>query len=302
VAHAQTAFPTRDVHFVVAFAPGGIGDVIGRVVGQALSARWKQSVIIENRGGAGGNIGAGHVARSEPDGYTILVTTSAFSINLSLYDSPGYKLSDFQTVGVVASSPNIVVAAPGLKENSLPEIMRAAQTTDFSFGSAGVGTTNHLTGVHLFSVIGKLDVRHVPFTGAGPAVAATMAGHVPLSVVSLPAALEQVKAGNVKGIGVASAQRWPELPDVPTIKETGVADLETATMVAFLAPAKTPTHIVASRNASLVTLVRSGVLDQALKSAGAQGLLLDQRESQAYVEKEVTTWASVVQAAGSKVR
>ena len=299
-AQAQETWPTRNVRFLVAFAPGGIGDIIGRFVGQALSEKWGQPVVVENRGGGGGNIGALAAARAEPDGYTILVTTSAFTVNLSLYEKPGYKLSDFQTAGVVAVSPNIVIAAPNLKQNTLVEILQAAKTENFSFGSAGIGTTPHLTGEQIFRLIGKVDVRHVPFTGAGPAVAATMGGHVPVSVVALPAAFEQVKAGLVKGIAVTTAERLPDLPDVPTMKETGLGDLQASTMVAFFMPAKTPASIVAKFNADLNTMVKSGAIDVALKSAGATAVHFDQAQSQAYVEKEIATWAAVIKAAGLK--
>ena len=297
---AQPVWPQRNVRFLVAFAPGGIGDIIGRFVGQALSEKWGQPVVIENRGGGGGNIGAVAAAHADPDGYTVLVTTSAFTVNLSLYNQPGYKLSDFQTAGVVANSPNIIVAAPNLKQTTLPQIIAAAKTENFSFGSAGIGTTPHLTGEQIFRLIGKVDVRHVPFTGAGPAVAATMGGHVPIAVVALPGAYEQVKAGLVKGIAITTAERLPDLPDVPTVKETGLGDIESSTMVAFFMPAKTPAAIVAKFNADLNAVVKSGILDAPLKATGATGLMLDQAAAQAYVEKEIAIWASVIKAANLK--
>jgi tripartite-type tricarboxylate transporter receptor subunit TctC len=158
---AQENWPTRNVKFLVAFAPAGIADPIGRFVGKALQEKWGQSVVVENRGGSGGNIGAGIVARAEPDGYTVLVTTSSFSVNLSLYDKPGYALSDFQTVAVAATSPNVVVAAPNLKYNTLPEVIAAAKTENFSFGSAGVGTTPHLSGELIFRLLGKVEAATV---------------------------------------------------------------------------------------------------------------------------------------------
>ena len=262
--------------------------------------KWGQPVVIENRGGGGGNIGAVAAAHADPDGYTVLVTTSAFTVNLSLYNQPGYKLSDFQTAGVVANSPNIIVAAPNLKQTTLPQIIAAAKTENFSFGSAGIGTTPHLTGEQIFRLIGKVDVRHVPFTGAGPAVAATMGGHVPIAVVALPGAYEQVKAGLVKGIAITTAERLPDLPDVPTVKETGLGDIESSTMVAFFMPAKTPAAIVAKFNADLNAVVKSGILDAPLKATGATGLMLDQAAAQAYVEKEIAIWASVIKAANLK--
>jgi tripartite-type tricarboxylate transporter receptor subunit TctC len=302
-ASAQTAstYPNRNVRFVVAFAPGGIGDIIGRFIGQALAEKWGQNVVIDNRGGGGGNIGAVQVARADPDGYTVLVTTSAFSVNLSLYAKPGYALSDFQVAGVPASSPNIIIAAPDLPQKTLPEILAAAKTGTFSFGSAGIGTTPHLSGEQIFRVIGKVDVRHVPFTGAGPAVQATMGGHVPISVVALPAAIQQVKAGLVQGIAMTTAERLKDLPDVPTVRETGVGNVLGATMVAFFMPAKTPHDIVAKFNADLNDLVKSGSLDKAFAAAGSFPLVLDLDQSKAYVEDEVSKWGTVVRAADLKV-
>ena len=299
---AQNAqfYPTKNVRFIVAFAPGGIGDIIARVVGQALGDRWGQTAIIENRGGGGGNIGAVLGARADADGYTVLVTTSAFAVNLTLYDKPGYSLSDFRVAGVPATSPNIIVAAPTLPYSTLPQILEAAKHENFSFGSAGIGTTPHLSGEQIFRLIGHVDVRHVPFTGAGPAVAATMGGHVPISVVALPAAIEQVKTGLVKAIAVTTAQRLPDLPDVPTVKETGVGDVQGATMVAFLMPAKTPPDIVAKFNADLNAVVKSGVLDQAFAKAGSIPLVLDTKQAQDYVEDEVAKWGAVVRAANLK--
>ena len=301
-AAAQNAqfYPTKTVRFLVAFAPSGIGDIIGRVVGQAMGDRWGQSVIVENRGGGGGNIGAVQAARAEPDGYTVLVTTSAFTVNLSLYDKPGYSLADFKVAGVPATSPNIIVAAPNLPYNTLPEIIAAAKSENMSFGSAGIGTTPHLSGEQIFKLIGRVDVRHVPFTGAGPAVAATMGGHVPVSVVALPAALEQVKSGLVKGIAVTTAERLPELPNVPTVRETGVGDVIGATMVAFLMPARTPQAIVEKFNADLNAVVKSGALDKPFANAGALPLQLNIAQAQDYVEDEIAKWGAVVRAAGLK--
>ncbi len=297
---AQEAWPTRNVRFLVAFAPGGIGDIIGRFVGQALGEKWGHAAIIENRGGGGGNIGAAMAARAEPDGYTVLVTTSSFTVNLSLYDNPGYAFPDFRTAGVAAISPNIIVAPPGSRYNTLPEFLAAAKTGAFSFGSAGVGTTPHLTGEMIFRLLGKVDVRHAPFTGAGPAVVAAMGGHVQVAVVALPAAIEQVKSGTLKALAVTTKLRLPDLPNVPTVKETGVGDVETATMVAFFMPAKTPPAIVAKFNADLNAAIASGVLDKPFASAGVDPLTLDVAQAGAFVADEIQKWAAVVKAANIK--
>ncbi len=299
-ARAQDAWPTRNVRFVVAFAPAGVADPIGRFVGQALQEKWGQTVVVENRAGAGGNLGASVVARSEPDGHSVLVTTSGFSVNLSLYEKPGYAFSDFQTAAVAGTSPNIIVAAPGLKENTLPEIIAAAKAGKFSYGSAGVGTTPHLSAEQIFNVLGKADVSHAPFTGAGPAIAALMGNHLQLAVVALPGAIEQVKAGGVKGVALTTAERRADLPNIPTVRETGVGDVVTATNILFLMPAKTPAHIVAKFNADMNEIIKAGRLDKQFAAAGVTPMVLDQKQAHAFIGEEIAKWAGVVKAANIK--
>ncbi|HEY8579556.1 MAG TPA: tripartite tricarboxylate transporter substrate-binding protein [Beijerinckiaceae bacterium] len=297
---AAQSYPERNVRFLVAFAPGGPADIVARVVGQALTERWGKSVIVENRGGAGGNIAAAAATRAEPDGYTILVTTSALAVNLSFYDNPGYALSDFKVAALVATAPNIIVGAPNLKADTLREVIALAKTENLSFGSAGAGTTPHLSGERVFRLLGKVDVRHVPFTGAGPAVGATLSGHVPLASVALSAAIEQVKAGAVKGLGVTSAQRLPELPNVPTVTETGLGEVEDATWVALFAPAKTPDDVLRKINADAAAAIADPKAKEALSKAGFLPLSGDLAKAQAYVEAEARKWAEVVGAVGAK--
>lgn len=296
-ARAQDAWPSKTIRFVVAFAPGGSVDPIARATGQALSEKWKQSIVIENRPGGGGNTAAGVVARAEPDGYTVLVTTSAIAINISLSASPGYALSDFTTAAVVSTSPNIVIAAPALKQRTLPEILAAAKTEKFSFGSSGIGTIPHLSGEQIFRQLGKVDVPHVPFTGAGPAVIAVMGNHAPLAVITLPSAIEHVKAGTVKGVAVTTPARLPDLPDVPTVNEAGLGKLEAASVVAFFFPSKTPPEIVEKFNADMNTLLASGSLDRQFAVAGSTPVIQSRAEARAFIESEFTKWAEVIKAA-----
>jgi tripartite-type tricarboxylate transporter receptor subunit TctC len=300
VAHAQEPWPTKPVKFIIAFAPAGVADPIGRFIGQALSEKWGQPVVIENRGGAGGNLGAQLVARAEPDGYTVLVTTSAFTVNLSLYEKPGYSFEDFQTGAVASSSPNMIVAAPNLKYNTLPEIIAAAKTENLSFGSAGVGTTPHLTGELIFRLLGKVDIRHVPFTGAGPAVAALMGGHVPLVSAGLPGVIEHVKAGTIKGIALATPGRRDDMPGVPTIEETGIGKVEASTAVPFFFPAKTPRHIVEKFNADLNAILASGALNRQFASAGASPVTKDLKAAHEHVAAEIQQWGGVVRSLNLK--
>ena len=297
-ANAQTTWPQRNVRFVVAFAPAGPADIVARLLALQLQEKWGQSVIVENRAGGGGNVGAQAVSRADPDGYTILVSTSAFSVNLTLYDKPGYALSDFHTAAVATSSPNILVASPNLKQNTLKEIVDAAKTENFTYGSAGIGTTPHLTGELIFRIMNKVNVPHVPFTGAAPAVTATMGGQVPLAWVALPGAFEQVKSKTVKGVAIATARRIPELPDVPTVNENRIGDLEAVSVVAFYMPSKTPMDIVEKFNADVNAVIKSGVLDKGFAAAGAFPMQLNQKQADAFVAEEAKKWGDVIKQAG----
>jgi tripartite-type tricarboxylate transporter receptor subunit TctC len=297
---ARAAWPDRPVRFVVAFAPAGPADVIGRIVGQALQAKWDQTVVIENRGGGGGNIAASLVSRAEPDGYTVLVTTSAFPVNLSLYDKPGYALADFKTAAYPARTPNILVRSNTLKQTTLPEIIAAARTENLSYSSAGIGTTTQLAGELIFRVIAKVDVRHVPFTGAAPAANALMAGQVPLAMLTLSSAGPFIKANSMQGVAITSAKRAATLPDVPTVEETGVGKVEASTDIFFFMPAKTPAAIVEKFNADVNALLGSGALDKAFAAAGVEPVVLTQSQSDAYVAEEARKWGEVIRAAGVK--
>ncbi len=298
-ARAQ-AWPDRPVHFVVAFAPAGPADVIGRIVGQALQDKWKQTVVIDNRGGGGGNIGASVVARAEPDGYNVLVTTSAFPVNLTLYEKPGYALADFHAAAIAATTPNILVRTPSLKQTTLPEIVAAARTENFSYSSAGVGTTTQLAGELIFRIEAKVDVRHVPFTGAAPAANALMAGQVQLAMLTLSSAGEFIKAGSIKPVAITTAKRVAAFPDVPTVNETGVGKVEAATDIYFLMPAKTPMAIIEKFNADVNDLIKSGALDKAFAAAGVSPVTLSQAEADAYTVGEAKKWGDVIRATGVK--
>jgi len=299
-AFAQGAWPQRPVHFVVAFAPAGPADVVGRIVGQALQDAWKQSVVVENRGGGGGNIGASVVARAEADGYTVLVTTSAFPVNLTLYDNPGYALADFHAAAVAATTPNVLARAANLKQTTLPEIIEAAKTQNFSYASAGVGTTTQLAGELIFKILAKVDVRHVPFTGAAPAVTALMSGQVQLAMLTQSSVGELVRTGAIKAVAVAAEHRVPGMPDVPTVKETGVGDIVASTDIYFLMPARTPLAVVEKFNADLNAIIDSGGLDAAFASAGVSPVRLNQAGADAYLAGEAKKWGGVIKAAGVK--
>jgi tripartite-type tricarboxylate transporter receptor subunit TctC len=293
-------YPNKPVKLQVAFAPGGPADIIARIIGQKLNDRWKQSssVVMENRGGAGGNIAAAAVAKADPDGYTILVTTSAFAVNQTLSKAPGYTSGDFRAAAVVATTPNLIIGAPTLKANNLKEAVELAKTEKLTYGTAGAGTTPHLSAERLFKLEGKVDIPHAPFTGAGPAMQAVMGSHIPLASVAMSAAVENVKAGQVKGLAVTSKERVKSLPDVPTAREQGLGEADDTTWVVFFVPAKTPEAVIAKINADVNTILKDKDTQDQLDKIGFMAVGGTAQEADAYVQSETKRWGDIIQKIG----
>lgn len=288
-------YPNKPVKLQVAFAPGGPADVIARIIGQKLGERWKQgSVVVENRGGAGGNIAAAAAAKADPDGYTILVTTSAFAVNQTLSKSPGYSPNDFRAAAVVATTPNLIIGAPTLKANNLKEAVELAKTEKLSYGTAGAGTTPHLSAERIFKLEGKVDVPHAPFTGAGPATQAVIGSHIPLASVAMSAAVEQVKAGQVKGLAVTSKDRVKSLPNVPTAREQGLGEADDTTWVVFFVPAKTPDAVVQKINADVNAILKDKDTQDQLEKIGFMPVGGSAPEADAYVRSETKRWGDII--------
>lgn len=300
-ANAQ-AYPSQPVRFLVAFAPAGPADIIGRIVGLKLQQLWGQSVVIENRGGAGGNIAAVQVAKGQPDGYTVLVSTSAFAVNPSLYKNPGYATeTDFKVAGLAATTPNLIVAAPDLSAKTLKDVIALSKTKGLTFGSAGTGTTPHLSAERVFRFLAKVDIPHAPFTGAGPALNAAMGGHVPLASVAMPAATELVKAGKVVPLAVTSPKRVDALPDVPTVGEAGLEEVDDATWVALFVPAKTPQAVIDKINTDLNTVLKDPDVKEQFARIGFSAMGGSQPEAERFVKAEIAKWSDVVTRIGLKI-
>ena len=301
-AFAQTPYPDKPVRFIVAFAPGGPADIIARLIGQKLGDAWAQSVVIENRPGAGGNIATRLVAKAAADGYTILVNTSAFAVNPSLSKDAGYDPErDFIPVVLIASSPNLIVAAPSLKAETLRDVIALGKAgTRLNYGSAGAGTTPHLSAEYLFRVLANTPVVHVPFTGAGPALNAAMGGQVELASVAMPAAVSMVKSGKVKGLVVTSSRRVSVLPEVPTVAESGFPGFEDYTWVALFLPAGTPGPISARINASVNAVLATPDTRERLDALGFEPMGGSMQEFNRYLGDELRKWAKVVRETGAK--
>lgn len=291
-------YPNKPVKLLVAFAPGGPADSIARIIGQKLNDRWKRSVVVENRGGAGGNIAAAQAAKFDPDGYNVLVTTSAFAVNQTLTKNPGYAPDDFKAAAVVATTPNLIIGAPSLKANNLKEAIEAAKTEKMTYGTAGAGTTPHLSAERIFKLEGKVDVPHAPFTGAGPATQAVMGSHIPLASVALSAAVQNVQAGQVKGLAVTSKDRVKALPNVPTARELGLGDADDTTWVVFFVPARTPDAVIQKINADVNAILKEKDTDEKLEAIGFMPVGGSAKDAENYVQQETSRWGDIIRRIG----
>jgi tripartite-type tricarboxylate transporter receptor subunit TctC len=298
--HAQS-YPDKPVRFVVPFAPGGPTDIIARLLSQKLSDVWKQPVVVENRPGAGGNVGAAQVVKSVPDGYTVLINTSSMAVNATLYANPGYDLEkDLLAVTNVASSPNIIVAGSTLGTKSLKEAIDKAKTGQLNFGSAGTGTTPHLSAEYLFKVLAKVDVTHAPYKGAGPALNGALTGEVQFASVAMPAAVPLIKAGRLQGLAVTSVKRNSALPDVPTVAESGFPGFEDYTWVGVFLPVGAPMAIAQKINTDIETLLQQADFKTRLNGIGFEPVGGSMESFAKYIRAENIKWAKVVRETGAK--
>jgi tripartite-type tricarboxylate transporter receptor subunit TctC len=298
VAHAQTSagYPTRPVRVIVPFAPGGVVDIMGRLLSQKLSQTFGQNFYIENVGGAGGNIGVAKAAGSRPDGYTLLMTSSSFVVNPSLHKTIPYDpYKSFAPVTIAAASPNILVVNPSEQAKTVKELIAAikAHPETYNFASPGTGTTPHLSG-ELFRLSFGLDIVHVPFSGAGPALESTVGGHTRLAFSSLPAAVPLVKGGALRALAVTSPTRVGALPDVPTMAEAGAPGQEAETLLFVMFPAGTPPDIVTSVYRTIEKIVQEQDIVARFDSLGFHPMHTNPAESEARIKQEVAKWAKVI--------
>jgi tripartite-type tricarboxylate transporter receptor subunit TctC len=296
-------FPTKPVHLVVPSAAGGSSDTIARIIAQNLSASMGQTFVVENRPGAGGNIGAELVAQSKPDGYTLLFAFGAFSINPSLYAKLNFDpIKDFDPVILICTVTGILVVNPAVPAKNVQELIRLARAEPgkINFASAGNGTVVHLAG-EMFKSMANVDIVHVPYKGSGPALADLIGGQVQLMFANMPGTLQHVQAGRLRVLAVTSDKRSPLLPDVPTIGESGVPGYRAATWFGVLAPAGTPARIIARLNAEFAKAIRAPELAEHLKSEGAEVVGGSPEEFRQFLKTEIEEWGKVVRASGAKV-
>ena len=295
------AYPDRPIKIIVAFPPGSSTDIVARALSQPLSEALGQPVVIENRPGAGGNIGTQAVARSAPDGHTFLMHSVAYSVNPSLYYNAGYQVGkDLVGVAMGAVSPNILYVHPSVQARDLPQLLALARTSKLSYASSGNGTTTHLGAELLFRNLAKVDVQHIPYAPAA-AANAVVAGQVPVGSTSIPPVVQLAKAGRVRAIAVTSSRRSSALPDVPTVAELGYPGFEANTWFAMMAPAGTPAAILDRVNAEINTILQNRAINEGFSAQSLEAVRMNRTELDAYLLAESRKWAAVVQQTGAKV-
>ena len=295
-AEAQTAWPTRPVKLVVPFSPGGSTDVVARMLGQRLSEIWGQSVIVDNRAGAGGNIGADIVAKAQPDGYTLLMASGSITINPHIYAKlPFDTAKDFVPISNVASGPMLVVVQDKSPIKSIKELIAAAKEkpNGLSFGSAGVGSQVHLAGENLADASG-IDIQHVPYKGEAPAYTDLMGGQTQLMVGNIAAAAALIGPGRLRALAVTGKERSPLLPDVPTVAESGLPGFVNTGWFGLLAPAGTPAEVVAKIQRDTAQAVADTQMKARLQVLGMEPVGSTSADFAKQMEGESTHWAQVV--------
>jgi tripartite-type tricarboxylate transporter receptor subunit TctC len=295
-------YPERPIKILVPFAPAGPTDIMARILATHLGEALAGTVIVENRPGAGGNIGIGIAARAEPDGYTLLVTSSAFVVNPGLYAKIPYDpFTDFAPIAELGTSPNVILADPKIGLNSIADLVAWARAHpgELNYASPGAGTTPHLSG-ELLKIVTGIKVVHVPFSGAGPAIQALLGGITQLAVAALPPAHPYIESGALKALAVTGTQRWFDLPDVPTMVELGYADFISDTFQAFLAPAKTPAAIVDVLSAKAIEILKTPGIAEQLRNDGFEVTAFGPDGMRKRIADEVPKWREIITKAGIK--
>jgi tripartite-type tricarboxylate transporter receptor subunit TctC len=300
-AHAQ--YPTKPVKLVVPFIPGSAPDVIARAIGDGLSKSLGQSVIIENRGGAGGNIGAEYGAKQPADGYTLMLATSSHATNPFLYKQVNYDLlRDFAPVTIVAKMPSLLVVPPALPANNVQELIALAKKDPgrLTYASGGNGSQAHLAGA-TFRTNAGIDIVHVPYKGAPEIVASLLSGQTSMGFPTFSTAVPHAKAGKLRPLAVTGSSRNPQLPDVPTMLESMTPGFDIVAWFGIVAPAGTPPDLVARLNADLVKLLGDPAFKARMSADGTEVVSSTPAEFRAYIQSEMVKWEKIVRDAGARV-
>jgi tripartite-type tricarboxylate transporter receptor subunit TctC len=302
-AQAQDAYPSRAVHIIVPYPPGGAVDIVARTIGDELSKRWNQSVVIDNRPGAGGIIAEQALVQSPPDGYTLILVASGHALLGHFYDKLPYDtFRDFTPISLVGSSPNMLLVRADSPFKSVGDVIAAARAkpAQLSYGHAGNGTSPYLSG-ELFKYMAKIDITAVPYKGGAPALTDLIGGHVPLTFNNIPESLGQIQAGAVRSLGVTSAQRSPVLPDVPTISEAALPGYDCGVWWGLLAPAGLPAAVTAKLAGDAARAVAVPTVQAKLLQVGATPIGSTPDVLAKLVRDDYEKWGPVIKAAGLKI-
>src|SRR3954470_10047294 len=300
VVQAQEPYPSRPVKLILPFPPGGPTDILGRLIAENLSVRLGQPVITENRGGAGGNVGAEAAARSAPDGYSLVLVAPSLAISPTLYAKLNYDpIKDFAPIALVAQVPNVMVTHPSVPATTLAEFIAYARANPgkLNFGSGGLGTSNHLAG-ELFNLRTGAGLIHVPYKGVNLAMNGVLAGEVHLVFLGVPVPAPHIKAARLRGLAVLGRERSPLIPEGPTAAEAGLGDFDVTTWSGVLAPAGTPRPIIQRLNAELTKMMQAPDIKERLAALGTDPLTSTPEEFGAYIKQEIAKWGDVIRKAG----
>ena len=297
------AYPSRPVRVIVVFAPGGGLDIVGRLVAEPLSARLGQSVVVENRPGAGGNIATAYAARATPDGYTLLLTTNSYNINAFLYRKPGYDArKDFTPVVELTAAASILIAHPATPYRTLKDLIAAAraQPGKIPYATGGNGSPTHIA-AEMFRKAAGIDLVHIPYKGGGPANLDVVAGQVPLAMAALPPVMPYLQSGRLRGLAVTSEKRWPGLPDVPTVAESGYPGYSHITWIGIVAPAATPRTVVARLNKEIAEILSVQEMRSRINQLGADPVGRSTADFAAMLKSEYSAMEKLVAEIGIKI-
>jgi tripartite-type tricarboxylate transporter receptor subunit TctC len=294
-------YPAKPIRVSVAFSPGGPVDVVVRLLAPKMADTLGQSIVIENLAGGGGNIAAARVARSPGDGYTVLAHSSAYAVNPALIGNTGFDAEkDLIAIAVVASQANLIFVQADFPARTLAELLEKARTEKLAFASPSSGTTPHLTAENLFKIRAKVDITHIPFKGAGPAMTAVLGGQPPLGVLAGTAPMPHIRSGRVRVLAVSSAKRLAQLPDVPTLGELGYPGMEDYTWVGLFVPAGTPPEATQKLNDAVLRAVQAPDIKERFDALAFETTAAPLRETADYVRSELVKWAKVVRDTGAK--
>ncbi len=302
-AQPKAEFPSRPMRLIVNFPPGGTTDILARLIGPKLTEAFKQAVVIDNRAGASGMIGANAVAKAGNDGYTFGFIISTNAISPALFANvPFDPVRDFAPITLLVSVPNVISVHPSVPASTLAELiaLAKAQPGKLSFGTSGTGTAVHLTG-ELFKSLAKVDIAHVPYKGGGPALSDLIAGQIPMGVQNIATVVQYVRAGRVRALGISSLERSPALPDVPTIASAGFPGFEAKEWYGLVAPAGTPVPIVARLNREIVRVMHLPDINARIAEQGAEIVADSPEQFGAFIKSELAKWTRIVRETGMRL-